>query len=38
MKADRQRCFGGLADDIAAYLPDREGLVFGASRYTALSR
>ena len=26
--------FGDLADDIAARLPDREGLVFGASRYT----
>ena len=28
------RRFGDLADDIAARLPDREGLVFGASRYT----
>ncbi len=34
MKADRHRRFGDLADDIAARLPDREGLVFGASRYT----
>jgi fatty-acyl-CoA synthase len=34
MKADRQRRFGDLADDIAARLPDREGLVFGPSRYT----
>ena len=33
MKADRRR-FGDLADDIAARLPDREGLVFGTSRYT----
>ena len=31
---NRQRRFGDLADDIAARLPDREGLVFGASRYT----
>lgn len=29
-----RRRFGDLADDIAARLPDREGLVFGASRYT----
>jgi fatty-acyl-CoA synthase len=28
------RRFGDLADDIAARLPDREGLVFGASRYS----
>ena len=28
------RRFGDLADDIAARLPDREGLVFGASRHT----
>ena len=34
MKTDRHRRFGDLADDIAARLPDREGLVFGASRYT----
>ena len=34
MKADRHRRFGDLADDIAARLPDREGLVFGASRYS----
>lgn len=34
MTADRRRRFGDLADDIAARLPDREGLVFGASRYT----
>src|ERR1700704_1294906 len=34
MKADRHRRFGDLADDIAARLPDREALVFGASRYT----
>jgi fatty-acyl-CoA synthase len=34
MEADRQRRFGDLADDIAARLPDREGLVFGASRHT----
>jgi fatty-acyl-CoA synthase len=34
MKEDRQRRFGDLADDIAARLPDREGLVFGATRYT----
>ena len=34
MKADRHRRFGDLADDIAARLPDHEGLVFGASRYT----
>jgi fatty-acyl-CoA synthase len=34
MTTDRQRRFGDLADDIAARLPDREGLVFGASRYT----
>ena len=34
MRADRQRRFGDLADDIAARLPDREGLVFGANRYT----
>jgi len=34
MTTDRQRRFGDLADDIAARLPDREGLVFGVSRYT----
>ena len=34
MKEDRQRRFGDLADDIAARLPDREGLVFGSSRHT----
>jgi len=34
MKQERQRRFGDLADDIAARLPDREGLVFGAARYT----
>lgn len=34
MKADHPRRFGDLADAIAARLPDREGLVFGASRYT----
>lgn len=34
MKEDRQRRFGDLADDIAACLPDREGLVFGSSRHT----
>ena len=34
MSAPRQRRFGDLADDIAARLPDREGLVFEASRYT----
>jgi len=34
MKADRHRRFGDLADDIAARLPDRAGLLFGASRYT----
>src|SRR5258707_12265665 len=34
MTTDRQRRFGDLADDIAARLPDREGLVFGAQRYT----
>ncbi|MGE0718994.1 MAG: class I adenylate-forming enzyme family protein [Alphaproteobacteria bacterium] len=28
------RRFGDLADDIAARLPDREGLVFGVSRHT----
>jgi fatty-acyl-CoA synthase len=28
------RRFGDLADDIAARLPNREGLVFGASRYS----
>jgi fatty-acyl-CoA synthase len=33
MTGHRQRRFGDLADDIAARLPDREGLVFGASRY-----
>ncbi len=34
MTTDRPRRFGDLADDIAARLPDREGLVFGGSRYT----
>jgi fatty-acyl-CoA synthase len=34
MTANRQRRFGDLADDVAARLPDREALVFGASRYT----
>jgi fatty-acyl-CoA synthase len=34
MNADRQRRFGDLADDVASRLPDREGLVFGKSRYT----
>src|SRR5258708_38951376 len=34
MKADRHRRFGDLADDVAARLPDREALVYGASRYT----
>ncbi|HEX9559304.1 MAG TPA: AMP-binding protein [Reyranella sp.] len=34
MTTDRPRRFGDLADDIAARLPDREGLVFGASRHT----
>jgi fatty-acyl-CoA synthase len=34
MTADRQRRFGDLADDIAARLPDREGLVFGGARHT----
>ena len=34
MTADRPRRFGDLADDIATRLPDREGLVFGESRYT----
>src|SRR6195256_3752232 len=34
MKADRQRRFGDLAAEVAARLPDREALVFGASRYT----
>ena len=34
MTAERQRRFGDLADDIAARLPDREGLVFGSSRHT----
>jgi fatty-acyl-CoA synthase len=34
MKEDRQRRFGDLADDIAARLPDREGLVFGSSRHS----
>jgi fatty-acyl-CoA synthase len=34
MRADRQRRFGDLSDDIAARLPDREGLVFGTNRYT----
>src|SRR6476620_12014507 len=29
-----ERRFGDLADDIASRLPDREGLVFGAARYT----
>jgi fatty-acyl-CoA synthase len=30
----QHRRFGDLADDIAARLPDREGLVFGAARHT----
>jgi fatty-acyl-CoA synthase len=34
MTAQRYRRFGDLADDIAARLPDREGLVFGTLRYT----
>jgi fatty-acyl-CoA synthase len=34
MTGERPRRFGDLADDIAARLPDREGLVFGAERYT----
>src|ERR1700759_3896330 len=34
MTADRPRRFGDLADDMAVRLPDREGLVFGESRYT----
>src|SRR5690242_17494006 len=34
MTAGRPRRFGDLADDIAARLSDREGLVFGESRYT----
>ena len=34
MTADRPRRFGDLADDVATRLPDREGLVFGSSRYT----
>ena len=34
MTAERYRRFGDLADDIAARLPDREGLVFGTARYT----
>jgi fatty-acyl-CoA synthase len=34
MTADRPRRFGDLADDMAARLPDREGLVFGESRFT----
>ena len=34
MTADRPRRFGDLADNIAARLPDREGLVFGELRYT----
>ena len=34
MTADRQRRFGDLADDIAARLPDREGLAFGSARYS----
>jgi fatty-acyl-CoA synthase len=33
-KDGARRRFGDLADDIAARLPDREGLVFGSSRYT----
>src|SRR5262249_43968224 len=32
--AERHRRFGDLADDIAARMPDREGLVFGSARYT----
>lgn len=34
MTAGRSRRFGALADEIAARFPEREGLVFGASRYT----
>jgi fatty-acyl-CoA synthase len=34
MTADWQRRFGDLADEVADRLPDREGLVFGTSRYT----
>ena len=34
MTADRLRRFGDLGDEIAARFPDREGLVFGASRYS----
>ncbi|MGZ5910792.1 MAG: class I adenylate-forming enzyme family protein [Reyranella sp.] len=34
LEADRPRRFGDLADEVAARLPDREGLVFGGSRYT----
>jgi fatty-acyl-CoA synthase len=34
MPGERHRRFGDLVDDIAARLPDREGLVFGAARYT----
>ncbi|MBM3648234.1 MAG: AMP-binding protein [Alphaproteobacteria bacterium] len=34
MTASICRRFGDLADQIAARLPDREGLVFGAARYT----
>src|SRR5258708_26947277 len=34
MKAAGHGRSGDVADDLAARLPDREGLVFGASRYT----
>ncbi len=34
MTANRSRRFGDLADEIALRLPDREGLVFEAQRYT----
>ena len=34
MKANRSRRFGDLAGEIAARLPVRKGLVFGASRHT----
>jgi fatty-acyl-CoA synthase len=34
MTTDRPRRFGDLADDVAARLPAREGLVFRESRYT----
>ena len=34
MASDRPRRFGDLADDMAARLPEREGLVFGKARHT----